>query len=56
MRAGDIENYLSQLGQELLKQGIEEPIHLERYILPKARNDNAEIIATTLDVLFGKEV
>lgn len=28
MRAEDIENYLSQLGQELLKRGIQEPIHL----------------------------
>ena len=28
MKAEDIENYLSQLGQELLKRGIEEPIHL----------------------------
>ncbi len=28
MKAEDIEKYLSQLGQELLKRGIEEPIHL----------------------------
>jgi len=28
MKAEDIENYLSQLGQELLTRGIEEPIHL----------------------------
>lgn len=28
MTAEDIENYLSQLGQELLKRGIQEPIHL----------------------------
>ena len=28
MKAEDIENYLSQLGQELLKRGIQEPIHL----------------------------
>ena len=28
MKAEDIENYLSQLGQELLKHGIQEPIHL----------------------------
>ena len=28
MKAEDIENYLSQLGQELAKQGIQEPIHL----------------------------
>jgi len=28
MKAEDIENYLSQLGQELLKRGIHEPIHL----------------------------
>lgn len=28
MKAEDIEKYLSQLGQELLKRGIQEPIHL----------------------------
>ena len=28
MKAEDIENYLSQLGQELLKRGIREPVHL----------------------------
>lgn len=28
MKAEDIENYLSQLGQDLLKRGIREPIHL----------------------------
>src|SRR5947209_12549673 len=28
MKAEDIENYLSQLGQELLKRGMQEPIHL----------------------------
>jgi hypothetical protein len=28
VKAEDIENYLSQLGQELVKQGIQEPIHL----------------------------
>ena len=28
MKAEDIENYLSQLGQELLKRGIREPIHV----------------------------
>ena len=28
MKAEDIENYLSQLGQELLKRGIQEPLHL----------------------------
>ncbi|MDQ2902901.1 MAG: DUF6036 family nucleotidyltransferase [Chloroflexota bacterium] len=28
MKAEDIEMYLSQLGQELLKRGIQEPIHL----------------------------
>jgi hypothetical protein len=28
MKAEDIEKYLSQLGQELLKRGIKEPIHL----------------------------
>jgi hypothetical protein len=28
MKAEDIEKYLSQLGQELLKRGIHEPIHL----------------------------
>jgi len=28
VKAEDIENYLSQLGQELLKRGIQEPIHL----------------------------
>src|SRR6266849_2052983 len=28
MKAEDIENYLSQLGQALLKRGIQEPIHL----------------------------
>jgi hypothetical protein len=28
MKAEDFENYLSQLGQELLKRGIQEPIHL----------------------------
>ena len=28
MKAEDIENYLSQLGQELAKQGIQQPIHL----------------------------
>jgi len=28
VKAEDIENYLSQLGQELAKQGIQEPIHL----------------------------
>ncbi len=28
MKAEDIENYLSQLGHELLKRGIQEPIHL----------------------------
>lgn len=28
MTAEDIENYLTQLGQELLKRGIQEPIHL----------------------------
>ncbi len=28
MKAEDIENYLSQLGQELLQRGIQEPIHL----------------------------
>ena len=28
MKAEDIENYLSQLGQELLKRGIQEPVHV----------------------------
>jgi hypothetical protein len=28
MKAEDIEKYLSQLGQELLRRGIQEPIHL----------------------------
>ncbi len=28
MKAEDIEKYLSQLGQELLKRGIQQPIHL----------------------------
>src|SRR6266851_3453899 len=28
LKAADVENYLSQLGQELLKRGIQEPIHL----------------------------
>lgn len=28
MKAEDIENYLSQLGQELLKRGIREPVHV----------------------------
>ena len=28
LKAEDIENYLSQLGQELLKRGMREPIHL----------------------------
>ena len=28
MKADDIEEYLSQLGQELMKRGIQEPIHL----------------------------
>jgi hypothetical protein len=28
MKAEDIDNYLSQLGQELIKRGIQEPIHL----------------------------
>jgi hypothetical protein len=28
MKAEDIEKYLSQLGHELLKRGIQEPIHL----------------------------
>ena len=28
MKAEDIENYLSQLGRELLKRGIQEPVHV----------------------------
>jgi hypothetical protein len=28
MKAEDIENYLSQLGQELLRRGIREPVHV----------------------------
>jgi len=34
MKAEDIENYLSQLGQELLKRGIQQPIHYDLVIVP----------------------
>src|SRR5437588_7371054 len=115
MKAEDIEKYLSQLGQELLERGIQQPIHydlvivpdgnlwktfgplhiyappqeyilalkifagrnkdiedckillqqvkigtrqqaqvlLDRYILPDARLNNTETIASSLDILFG---
>ena len=37
MKAEDIENYLSQLGQELLKRGIQQPIHYDLVIVPDGK-------------------
>jgi Nucleotidyltransferase of unknown function (DUF6036) len=54
-REKDIEDCKILLQQETITTREQAQMLLDRYILPDARQNNAEMIARSLDILFGKQ-
>ena len=54
-REKDIEDCKILLQQEMITTRQQAQMLLDRYILPDALQNNAETIARSLDILFGKQ-